>query len=129
VVSNKPAPLQRASVLSPDVDYRSVSGQLRWLPQPTPDMRLTRLSLCAFTVAAMAIGTNAKPRDTVADTRVLNQAIRQSIAKCVESAPREDDDDFEWSFVCECGCLTWVKRTTASFDQEGAWMDGHNAAP
>ncbi len=73
----------------------------------------------------MAMETQPGPRAEVANTRRLNQAIREAIRKRVEKFPHEGDEDYEWSFLCECGCLSWVRRTSATFDLEGAWLEGH----
>ena len=76
----------------------------------------------------MVMETALRPRDGVEDSRVLNQAIRQAIRSVVEKLPREGDNTYEWSFICECGCLAWVQRTTAAFDRDGACKDGHQGA-
>jgi hypothetical protein len=34
--------------------------------------------------------------------------------------------DYEYAFVCECGCEETVRLTLAEYDEEGgAWLEGH----
>jgi hypothetical protein len=67
-------------------------------------------------------GASKQNRDSSgAKSRSANQAIRAAIPKFLPPLT----DEYEWLFLCECGCLTWVERTLAEFDSDGAFASGH----
>ncbi len=85
-------------------------------------MLLTRLTSSASTIDGVASASKQNRRRPVTNTQAANQAIRAAIPKFSLT------DEYEWLFLCECGCLTWVARTLAEFDSEGAFANGHSRA-
>lgn len=86
--------------------------------------RFTRLSSVRFRVFGLAGDGERKRCGVAAESRAMNQAIRAAIPKFSEERLHRYDQ-YEWLFVCECGCLTWVARTLAAFDLEGAFAVRH----
>jgi hypothetical protein len=69
-------------------------------------------------VAADVIGAAASA------ARDVNTRIRE----IAESLAAKGDEDHEYTFFCECGCLKPVTLTLALFIAKGALRDGHHFA-
>jgi hypothetical protein len=55
-------------------------------------------------------------------------SVNAQIREVAESLAVKCDDDHQYTFFCECGCLQPVTLTLAAFVAAGAFREGHNFA-
>ena len=61
------------------------------------------------------------------DTRAdLARQLNASIYKSAQSRTGQDDEAFELTFFCACGCMAEVKRSLRDYVTRGAIVAGHS---
>ncbi len=55
----------------------------------------------------------------------LARQLNASIYRAAQCLSDQDDEDFELSFVCACGCMAEVRRSLREYVSRGAVADGH----
>lgn len=55
----------------------------------------------------------------------LARRLNASIYKAGQSLAEREDEEFELTFFCACGCLTEVRRSLREYVSAGAVVEGH----
>jgi hypothetical protein len=64
--------------------------------------------------------------DSGEESRVdLARQLNASIYKAGQSFAHPEDEEFELTFFCACGCMAEVKRSLADYVARGAIVAGH----
>lgn len=56
----------------------------------------------------------------------LARQLNASIYSAGQSLADQEDEDFELTFFCACGCMTEVKRSLQDYVIRGAVVNGHS---
>lgn len=56
----------------------------------------------------------------------LARQLNASIYNAGQSLADQDDENFELTFVCACGCMAEIRRSLREYAIRGAVVDGHS---
>jgi hypothetical protein len=63
---------------------------------------------------------------TAVEKAELARQLNASIYNAGQSLADQDDENFELTFVCACGCMAEIRRSLREYAIRGAVVDGHS---
>jgi hypothetical protein len=68
-----------------------------------------------------------RPPESSSTTRAdLARQLNAEIYKAGQSSAHQEDEEFELTFFCACGCMAEVKRSLRDYVTRGAIVAGHS---
>jgi hypothetical protein len=68
-----------------------------------------------------------RPPESGSETRAdLARQLNAEIYKAGQSSAHREDEEFELTFFCACGCMAEVKRSLRDYVIQGAIVPGHS---
>jgi hypothetical protein len=65
--------------------------------------------------------------ETLQNAATAAREVNLEIRASAETLTAEGEENVEFTFFCECGCMEPVNLTPAAYASAGAWADGHEA--